>query len=42
LGLMADWEVWHGVIYKWNITVPGSYLTKVGLNRQGMQSNTWT
>jgi hypothetical protein len=29
LGLMADWEVFAGVVYKWNMTLPGMNLTKV-------------
>jgi hypothetical protein len=29
LGLMADWEVWPGVVNKWNMTVPGSYFQQV-------------
>jgi hypothetical protein len=30
LGLMADWTVVPGPVYKWNMTVPGSYFTQVG------------
>jgi hypothetical protein len=29
LGLMADWEVAAENVYKWNKTLPGSYLTLV-------------
>jgi hypothetical protein len=29
LGLMADWAVVANYVYKWNMTVPGSYLMQV-------------
>jgi hypothetical protein len=29
LGLMADWMMSPGPVYKWNMTLPGSYLTQV-------------
>jgi hypothetical protein len=29
LGLMADWEVWQGALYKWTTSVHGSYLQLV-------------
>jgi hypothetical protein len=28
LGLMADWDVWSGVVYKWNMTVAGSHFAQ--------------
>jgi hypothetical protein len=34
LGLMADWAVAPGPVYKWNMTVPGNNLTQV--SRQQM------
>jgi hypothetical protein len=40
LGLMADWEVWQGVIYKWIMNVPGGYFQQVrkqGCDRLDMQ-----
>jgi hypothetical protein len=30
LGLMADWEVWAGTVYKWTTSVHGSYVQQVG------------
>jgi hypothetical protein len=32
LGLMADWEVWQDSFYKWNMTVPGTFLQQVRSN----------
>jgi hypothetical protein len=29
LGLMTNWEVWSSAIYKWNMTMPGSYFQQV-------------
>jgi hypothetical protein len=29
LGFMANWGVWSGIVYKWNMTVPGNQLIQV-------------
>jgi hypothetical protein len=40
LGLMADWEVWNDVIWKWHMNVSSSHLLQVGEDGRHLLAHT--